>query len=279
MTDHLQPDPGLRRRSIRAKLLHTLGVVAVVALLGASGLGVQQAESRGGPVITGGGAVPRGLMSPTAVVPNTRKATERTSTRSGKGRRAVARDKAAAAVDPAWARRTARAADIPLPALTAYARASMLAPRGCRIGWTTLAGVGWIESQHGTLGDRRLRRDGQSSRPILGPALDGSGEFSAIEATRDSARWHGNRTWDHAVGPMQFIPSTWRTWQVDGDGDGSADPNDIDDAALAAARYLCQSGDLMVGETWARAILRYNNSTDYVLDVYTAADMYDDRTG
>ena len=44
---------------------------------------------------------------------------------------------------------------------------------------------------------------------------------------------------------MQFIPSTWRTWQTDGDGDGVADPNDIDDAALAAAGYLCQSGDLI----------------------------------
>jgi membrane-bound lytic murein transglycosylase B len=77
---------------------------------------------------------------------------------------------------------------------------------------------------------------------------------------------------------MQFIPSTWRTWQVDGDGDGVADPNDVDDAALAAARYLCQSGDLMVGDTWSRAILSYNYSTDYVLNVYTAADTYADRT-
>jgi membrane-bound lytic murein transglycosylase B len=153
----------------------------------------------------------------------------------------------------------------------------MLAPRECRIGWTTLAGIGWVESQHGTIGDRVLGRDGRSSEPILGPALDG-GEFAAIPATSDSARWHGDRDWDHAVGPMQFIPSTWRTWQTDGDGDGLADPNDIDDASLAAARYLCQSGDLMSGDTWARSILSYNHSTVYVLDVYTAAKAYADQT-
>jgi len=88
-----------------------------------------------------------------------------------------------------------------------------------------------------------------------------------------------DRIWDHAVGPMQFISSTWRTWQVDGDGDGVSDPNDVDGAAVAAARYLCQSGDLMIGDTWSRAILSYNNSADYVLDVYTAADSYADRTG
>jgi membrane-bound lytic murein transglycosylase B len=140
-----------------------------------------------------------------------------------------------------------------------------------------LAGIGWVESQHGTIGDRVLGADGRSSRPILGPALDG-GAYAAVPAARDSARWHGDPEWDHAVGPMQFIPSTWRTWQADGDGDGIADPNDLDDAALASARYLCQSGDLMAGDTWSRSVFSYNHSTDYVLDVYTAADTYADRT-
>ena len=256
-----------------------LGLLAGVALLGATGLAAQHTE----------GGDRRGLLAdevvPVVAVPapspavSAPKPARQVRVRTGQPRERSLGSRAAAAVDPRWARRTAVSSGIPLPALTAYARASVLAPRGCRIGWTTLAGVGWIESQHGTIGDRRLRRDGQSSAPILGPALDGSGEFAAIEATRDSARWHGDRDWDHAVGPMQFIPSTWRTWQVDGDGDGVADPNDVDDAALAAARYLCQSGDLMVGDTWSQAILSYNHSTDYVLDVYTAADMYDDRTG
>ncbi|MGZ6753179.1 MAG: lytic murein transglycosylase, partial [Nocardioides sp.] len=47
-------------------------------------------------------------------------------------------------------------------------------------------------------------------------------------------------------------PSTWRTWATDGDGDGTADPHDLDDAAAATARYLCAGGyDLASGTGWA----------------------------
>jgi hypothetical protein len=253
--------------------LHVLGIAGGVALLSATGFAAQHAGQRD-HVLTSYEVVP-GVRAPVpaAVV-------------AASGGEAVRGAEAspgtlpveAAAVDPHWARRTADASGIALPALTAYARASLLAPRECRIGWTTLAGIGWIESQHGTIGGRVLEADGRSSRPILGPALDG-GDFAAIPATSDSAQWHGDRDWDHAVGPMQFIPSTWRTWQTDGDGDGVADPHDLDDAALAAARYLCQSGDLSVGDTWSRSIFSYNHSADYVLDVFAAADAYADRTG
>lgn len=255
------------------RLTHALGLAGGVALLGATGFAAQHAAQRD-QVLTAYEIVPGARAQVEVPVVD--------AAESGAVRGAQLRDdslaaRAAAAVDPRWARRTAAAAGIPLPALTAYARASVLAPRGCRIGWTTLAGIGWVESQHGTIGDRVLGVDGRSSEPILGPALDG-GEYAAVPATRDSARWHGDREWDHAVGPMQFIPSTWRTWQTDGDGDGLADPNDIDDAALAAADYLCQSGDLMAGDTWSRSIFSYNHSSDYVLNVYTAADAYADRT-
>jgi hypothetical protein len=254
--------------------LHVLGVAGGVALLSATGFAAQHAGQRD-HVLTAYEVVP-GVRAPVpaAVV---------AASRRGAVPNAEVHDgsfaaEAAAAVDPRWARRTADAAGIPLPALTAYARASVLAPRECRLGWTTLAGIGWVESRHGTIGDRVLGQDGRSSEPILGPALDG-GDFAAVPATSESARWHGDRDWDHAVGPMQFIPSTWRTWQTDGDGDGLADPNDIDDASLATARYLCQSGDLMSGDTWSRSIFSYNHSADYVLDVHAAADAYADRTG
>ncbi|MEO5662004.1 MAG: lytic transglycosylase domain-containing protein [Nocardioides sp.] len=250
------------------RLTHLIGVVGGVALLSATGFAAQQAGQRD-QVLTGYKIVPAQVAA-TATNPAPAVPDVPTTSR--------ARSRADAAVDPRWARRTAEAAGIPLPAMTAYARASVLAPRQCRIGWTTLAGIGWVESQHGTIGDRQLGDDGYSSEPILGPALDG-GLYAAVPATRDSARWHGDRQWDHAIGPMQFIPSTWRTWQADGDGDGVADPNDIDDASLAAADYLCQSGDLMSSGTWSRSILSYNHSTDYVLNVYTAADTYSDRTG
>lgn len=262
------------RRSVR----NTTGLLLVVALLGGTGFAAQQATERDQVLSAYEVSTPTTTPGPSPA-PATRQApVAAPEIPRAQVRRAAAEGKAAAAVDPRWARRTAEAAGISLPALTAYARASMLAPSGCRVSWTTLAGIGWVESQHGTIGDRTLRQDGHSSTPILGPALDGN-EFAAIPSTPESARWHGDRQWDHAVGPMQFIPSTWRTWQTDGDGDGVADPNDLDDAALATARYLCQSGDLMVGDTWARSIFSYNHSDDYVLNVYTAADTYDARTG
>ncbi|WP_253943843.1 lytic transglycosylase domain-containing protein [Nocardioides marmotae] len=183
-------------------------------------------------------------------------------------------------VDPGWAATTAERAGIPLPAITAYGRATLMAPAGCSIGWTTLAGIGWVESQHGTIDGRTLGADGRSSEPILGPALDGRGKVAAIRATPSSTRWHGNPTWDHAVGPMQFIPSTWERWAADGDGDGTADPNDVDDAALAAVGYLCADRhDLTTGAGWSAAVFSYNHAQEYVVAVHAAATSYAERTG
>jgi len=160
--------------------------------------------------------------------------------------------------DPAWVARTAAAAGIPVPAMRAYARAQLARPDGCAIGWTTLAGVGWVESQHGTLDGRTLAEDGHSSSPIVGPAL------GAL---------------DHAYGPMQFIPDTWSRWASDGDGDGMADIDDIDDAAMTAMRYLCGTGyDLGSGSGWSQAIFAYNHSQAYVDQVYAAAQEYAQRT-
>ncbi len=257
------------------RFTHLIGIVGAAALLSVTGFAAQQAGQRD-QVLTAYEVMP----APPAPVPAVEEvaASGPASAVEEVAQRRSRNPALQADVDPRWVRRTADAAGIPGPALAAYARASMLAPDRCRIGWTTLAGIGWVESQHGTIGDRLLGEDGHSSTPILGPALDG-GLYAAVPATRDSVRWHGDRQWDHAIGPMQFIPSTWRTWQVDGDGDGLADPNDIDDAALAAANYLCESGDLTTAGTWSRSILSYNHSTDYVLYVYTAADAYADRTG
>ncbi|MFC7494553.1 MULTISPECIES: lytic murein transglycosylase [unclassified Nocardioides] len=181
-------------------------------------------------------------------------------------------------VDPAWVADVAARAGIPAPAVRAYANAQLAEPEDCEVGWTTLAGIGWVESQHGTLGGRTLGEDGHSSSAVLGPALDGR-KFAAIPATPESTAWHGDPTWDHAVGPLQFIPSTWETWGADGDRDGVADPNDIDDAAFAAARYLCADGhDLTSGAGWADAVFSYNHSQTYIDDVYAAATAYAERT-
>ncbi|MDX6372301.1 MAG: hypothetical protein QOD98_1289 [Nocardioidaceae bacterium] len=179
-----------------------------------------------------------------------------------------------------WVRRTAALAGIPEVAVTAYARAVLGAPPSCGVGWTTLAGIGWVESQHGTLGGRSLDASGRPSSPILGPALDGAGPVAAIRSTASIALLHGDPQWDHAVGPLQFLPSTWETWARDGDGDGTADPQDLDDAAAAAAAYLCGTGqDLTTGPGWSAAVYAYNHSSTNVHSVYLAATTYATRAG
>ncbi len=181
-------------------------------------------------------------------------------------------------VSATWTAAESARTGISAIAVEAYGRASLhLAqeqPR-CHVGWTTLAGIGGIESGHGTNGGAYLLADGSTSHAILGPALDGSAGMATIHADAESAQWHGDAQWDHAVGPMQFIPSTWRRWGADGDDNGVADPNDIFDATLAAGRYLCASGaDLSTGAGWTRAIFSYNHSEDYVRSVLARANRY-----
>jgi len=143
----------------------------------------------------------------------------------------------------AWAAPVAVRTTIPLVALEAYAVAELTVSQthpSCNLRWTTLAGIGRNESNHGRTNGASLSTDGKSSPPIYGPPLDGTNNNKAIQDT-DDGQLDGDAVWDRAVGPMQFIPSTWRTYAVDADGDGQANPHDIDDAALASARYLCSS--------------------------------------
>ncbi len=157
---------------------------------------------------------------------------------------------------------------IPSAALRAYktAAATMAARQpGCGITWTLLAAIGRVESNHGQYGGSVLGSDGVSRPGIRGVALDGNG-VSAIHDT-DNGRFDGDRAWDRAVGPMQFIPSTWAAAGRDGDGDGVASPNDLDDAALAAADYLCpDAGSLNTPGALRSAVYRYNHS-DYYVDL------------
>ena len=110
---------------------------------------------------------------------------------------------------------------------------------GCGLPWTLLAAIGRVESDHGRYGGSVLGFDARPQPAIVGIALNGQGPVRAIGDT-DDGRWDGDPVWDRAVGPMQFIPGTWATSGRDGDGDGLADPHDLDDAALAAAAYLCR---------------------------------------
>jgi membrane-bound lytic murein transglycosylase B len=181
-------------------------------------------------------------------------------------------------VSAAWVQDLAQRTGISEVAMQAYGSATLrlgTEQPTCHLGWTTLAGIGGIESGHGTNGGAQLLPDGRTSQPILGPALDGTNGNAAIRSTETTVPWHGDAQWDHAVGPMQFIPSTWQRWQSDGNDDGVADPGNVFDAAYAAGRYLCASGaDLTTGPGWTRAIFSYNHSDDYVRSVLAFANVY-----
>ncbi|MEU3756330.1 lytic murein transglycosylase [Streptomyces olivoreticuli] len=153
---------------------------------------------------------------------------------------------------------------IPATALDAYRKAGQAlagSQPGCHLPWELVAGIGRIESVHAS--GYGLRTDGSTEKPIRGPRLDGK-QFALIRDT-DGGRWDGDTEYDRAVGPTQFIPSTWVLWAADGNGDGVKDPNNIYDAALGTARYLCAGGrDLANAADLDKAILSYNNSREYV---------------
>jgi hypothetical protein len=106
--------------------------------------------------------------------------------------------------------------------------------------WTYLAGIGWIETQHG--------------------------QYEAGCDTSSAG----------AKGPMQFMPSTWDAYGLDGDGDGYANICDYQDAIPSAANYLTASG---APEDWDSALYAYNHSWAYVNDVKNAAAYYRDAYG
>jgi membrane-bound lytic murein transglycosylase B len=187
----------------------------------------------------------------------------------------------AADVLAAWASPMAVRTDIPLVALEAYALAELRVWQTtptCGLRWTTLAGIGRTESNHGRSSGATLTSDGRSTPPIYGPVLDGTAGNKSIRDT-DQGRLDGDSTWDRAIGPMQFIPSTWNTYAVDADGSGSSDPHDIDDAALAAANLLCAGGrNLTTGAGWWAAVRAYNNVETYIQNVFNAANDYGVRS-
>jgi hypothetical protein len=103
------------------------------------------------------------------------------------------------------------------------------------LSWTILAAIGQIESGHG-------RNDGPSKAG--------------------------------ALGPMQFLPSTWRIWGIPGFGDTTADIMNPYDAVPSAARYLCASGAAAGGTSLYNAIFAYNHADWYVREVLALAGEY-----
>ena len=162
---------------------------------------------------------------------------------------------------------------IPGMALAAYRKAEQImatAAPGCGVSWNLLAGIGRIESSHANGGATDAR--GTAVRPIYGPTLDGTLPGNEVIVQNSMG---GRATYARAMGPMQFLPGTWSRYASDGDGDGRADPQNLFDATLSAARYLCSGGlNLRNQAQVLTAILRYNNSMPYAQNVLGWAAAY-----
>ena len=162
---------------------------------------------------------------------------------------------------------------IPAVALSAYRNAERMmasAYPGCGVSWNLLAGIGRIESMHANGGATDAQ--GNPARGIFGPALDGTLAGNEVIVQSVAA---GRVTYARAMGPMQFLPGTWARYASDGNGDGKADIQNLYDASLGAARYLC-SGNLNLRDRSQvlSAILRYNNSMAYAQNVLGWAAAY-----
>lgn len=143
----------------------------------------------------------------------------------------------------------------------------------CGMSWSLLAGIGRVESTHAFGG--KADADGNPLAPVMGPVLDGSLAGNNVIRDSDGGALDGLSGYDRAVGPMQFIPETWKRYAADGNGDGVADPQNLFDAALTAGKYLCDGGlNMRDLAQQSRAILRYNNSMAYVANVMAWATSY-----
>lgn len=181
-------------------------------------------------------------------------------------------------IDPNTISDLARKMNIPQRALQAYATAETklrASTPKCGISWTMLAGIGRKESRHGQYGGTTVGADGELSKPIIGVPLDGSPGVRAIKDT-DHGQFDGDTVWDRAIGPMQFLPATWQKWSIRASDDGAPpDPQNMDDAALSAGRYLCAiGGDLTTSDGWWNAVLTYNTSVRYGQEVFNGQDAY-----
>ncbi|MFD7055586.1 C40 family peptidase [Streptomyces mirabilis] len=171
------------------------------------------------------------------------------------------------------------AAGIPPRMLTAYKNAvqqvGKYVPKCQGMRWPILAGIAKVESNHAI--GRTIAGNGDIRPRIYGVLLNGSGAGGNTTAfpDTDNGRWDGTASGERAVGPFQFLPSTWASIGKDANGDKTADPHNADDAALGAAVYLCGNGrDLTQRSQLEAAILQYNHSTEYLSNVLGWIDQY-----
>jgi membrane-bound lytic murein transglycosylase B len=176
-----------------------------------------------------------------------------------------------------WAAERAPALGIPIEALEAYGYAARVAEvenPDCHLEWTTLAGIGEVESHHGTFRGAIIGENGDVTPPIRGVRLDGTnGNLEILD--NEGVSHDGDSIHARAMGPMQFIPDTWKLYGVDANNDGVVSPDNFDDAALSAAGYLCWRGkDLATPRGWMDALRAYNHSDSYARTVRDWATAY-----
>ncbi|WP_286246610.1 C40 family peptidase [Streptomyces graminofaciens] len=170
-------------------------------------------------------------------------------------------------------------ADIPARMLAAYNKAiqqvGKYVPKCQGMRWPILAGIARVESNHAV--GRNIAAGGDIRPKIYGVLLNGSGAGgnTTVFPDTDGGKWDGTASGERAVGPFQFLPSTWEGVGKDASGDKTADPHNADDAALGAAVYLCGNGrDLTKRAQLKAAILQYNHSNEYVSNVLGWIDQY-----
>ncbi|HWH97023.1 MAG TPA: lytic murein transglycosylase [Pseudolysinimonas sp.] len=172
----------------------------------------------------------------------------------------------ASLVDADWLASTSAATGIPARALAAYAGAALVKAQAmpeCGLAWNTLAGIGATESDHGRHGGSSVEPDGSVVPPIYGVLLAGGDGVEHIPDS-DDGTLDGDTEFDRAVGPFQLIPQTWRNWHTDASGDGVEDPQNIQDAAMATANYLCRvSIHIDTEQGWIAAVSGFNSPQPY----------------
>jgi cell wall-associated NlpC family hydrolase len=154
--------------------------------------------------------------------------------------------------------------EIPTDLLGVYEAAALTCPG---LHWQILAGVGWVESRHA--GGHADATTGQVNPPIAGPALDGHDGRAALP---DPSQPDG---WAHALGPMQFLSTTWSRWATlapDRPPGAMPDLQNAWDAIYSAAAKLC-GGQPNVGDIHD-ALFAYNRSEAYVDAVLAKAGTY-----
>lgn len=170
---------------------------------------------------------------------------------------------------------------IPTPALTAYRRAADLlddADPGCHLTWTVLAAIGRVESNHGQINKSQLSVKGLATPAIFGPRLTGEDGTTKVADTDDGIIDH-DEVVDRGVGPMQFVPATWKVVAVDADGDDRRNPQDMTDAATGVGIHLCSgAGDLADPQGLRTALLRFNHFTAYADLVTEVTQAYGNGT-